>query len=210
MHCSTAAQNISRAPLAAASPAAAAGRRQRQRRPLVTTAAVQPDKKEKSVKIDVFETMGAPPTPASSGPEAEGGLLASWLSSIDTSEPGSFDGEEKTDYDPLRDGPLRYLGYANECGEAFAAWLFPGGVTLRWARGVTCERGAAALPVALVTAECLLLTLCRPCTAPLCCSYAIAIGYVLFDTYDKWQKTLGDARLKLTTRPMPASVDLER
>ena len=36
-------------------------------------------------------------------------------------------------YDPLRDGPLRYLGYANELGEAFAAWLFPGGVPLRWA-----------------------------------------------------------------------------
>lgn len=37
-------------------------------------------------------------------------------------------------YDPLRDGPLRYLGYANELGEAFAAWLFPGGVPLRWAQ----------------------------------------------------------------------------
>lgn len=37
-------------------------------------------------------------------------------------------------YDPLRDGPLRYLGYANELGEAFAAWLFPGGVPLRCVR----------------------------------------------------------------------------
>lgn len=26
-------------------------------------------------------------------------------------------------FDPLRDGPLRYMGYANELGEAFAAWL---------------------------------------------------------------------------------------
>lgn len=47
--------------------------------------------------------------------------------------------------------------------------------------------------------------------APLQCSYAIAISYVLFDTYDKWQKTLGDARAKLGSRPgIPASVDLER
>ncbi|EFN55229.1 hypothetical protein CHLNCDRAFT_23675 [Chlorella variabilis] len=80
----------------------------------------------------------------------------------------SFDGEEKTEYDPLRDGPLRYLGYANELGEAFAAWLFPGGVPL---------------------------------------SYAVAISYVLFDTYDKWQKTEADARLKLTTRALPDAVD---
>lgn len=42
-------------------------------------------------------------------------------------------------------------------------------------------------------------------------SYAIAIGYVLFDTYDKWQKTLGDARAKLGSRPgIPPSVDLDR
>ena len=31
-------------------------------------------------------------------------------------------------YDIYRDSPLRYLGYANECGEAFAAWLPPFGV----------------------------------------------------------------------------------
>ena len=24
--------------------------------------------------------------------------------------------EEEEEFDPLRDGPLRYLGYANECG----------------------------------------------------------------------------------------------
>ena len=42
------------------------------------------------------------------------------------------------------------------------------------------------------------------------CSYAVAVGYVLFDTYDKWQRTLGDARTKLTARPMPASVDLDK
>lgn len=41
-------------------------------------------------------------------------------------------------------------------------------------------------------------------------SYAIAIGYVCFDTYDKWGKTEEDARRKLTTRPIPDSVDLER
>eukprot|EP00899_Mesostigma_viride_P005022 jgi/Mesvir1/14520/Mv05217-RA.1 len=34
----------------------------------------------------------------------------------------------KTRYDPLRDGPLRYLGYTNETGEAFAAFLPPWGV----------------------------------------------------------------------------------
>lgn len=31
--------------------------------------------------------------------------------------------EDEAVFDPLRDGPLRYLGYANELGEAFAAWL---------------------------------------------------------------------------------------
>ena len=50
---------------------------------------------------------------------------------------------------------------------------------------------------------------CLPCPL-LHCSYAIAISYVLFDTYDKWQKTLADARLKLATRPTPGSVDLEK
>lgn len=41
-------------------------------------------------------------------------------------------------------------------------------------------------------------------------SYAIAIGYVCFDTVDKYRKTLADARLKLGTRAMPDSVDLEK
>lgn len=51
--------------------------------------------------------------------------------------------------------------------------------------------------------------------APLLCvpaarSYAVAISYVLFDTYDKWQKTLGDAQQKLSARPLPAGVDVDR
>jgi len=82
-------------------------------------------------------------------------------------EPGDFpsteivkiqDKEEVEEYDPLRDGPLRYLGYANELGEAFAAWLFPGGVPL---------------------------------------SYAIAVGYVLFDTRDKGIKAYSEAKSEL-------------
>lgn len=36
-------------------------------------------------------------------------------------------------FDPLRDGPLRYCGYANEVGEAFAAWLPPFGVPASYA-----------------------------------------------------------------------------
>jgi len=48
------------------------------------------------------------------------------------------------------------------------------------------------------------------CVASPTCSYAIAIGYVCFDTYDKWGKTEEDARRKLTSRPIPDSVDLER
>ena len=39
-------------------------------------------------------------------------------------------------FDPLRDGPLRYCGYANECGEAFAAWLPAFGVPLSYAVAV--------------------------------------------------------------------------
>eukprot|EP00803_Ostreobium_quekettii_P004551 evm.model.scf_248EXC.10 EVM.evm.TU.scf_248EXC.10 scf_248EXC:58347-59829(-) len=60
-----------------------------------------------------------------------------------TRDPGSFPNvevakpseevPEEDEYDPLRDGPLRYLGYANECGEAFAAWLPPFGVPLSYA-----------------------------------------------------------------------------
>lgn len=95
--------------------------------------------------------------------------LSSLWNSIDFSEPTSFDGEEKTEYDPLRDGPLRYLGYANELGEAFAAWLFAGGVPL---------------------------------------SYGVAVSYVLFDTWDKYNKTLNEATSKLTSRQdIPRSVD---
>lgn len=124
---------------------------QRKRPGAVTTrATVQPDKKQqvppeaRPVRIDLFETKDAP-APAPAGTAAGGSWLGGLLGSfeLDTSEPMSFDGEEKTEYDPLRDGPLRYLGYANELGEAFAAWLFAGGVPL---------------------------------------SYAVAIGYVCFDT----------------------------
>ncbi|KAL0044872.1 hypothetical protein WJX82_000746 [Trebouxia sp. C0006] len=65
------------------------------------------------------------------------------------------------EFDPLRDGPLRYLGYANECGEAFAAWLPPLGVPL---------------------------------------SYAVAISYVLVDTYDKGQRAYSSAEKELGSR----------
>ncbi|KAL3145666.1 hypothetical protein ABBQ32_003201 [Trebouxia sp. C0010 RCD-2024] len=65
------------------------------------------------------------------------------------------------EFDPLRDGPLRYLGYANECGEAFAAWLPPLGVPL---------------------------------------SYAIAISYVLVDTFDKGQRAFKCAETELGSR----------
>lgn len=127
------------------------------------------------VKIDLFETAGTaedrtgwePLGGNASTPSPFGALL----STIDFSEPMTFDGEEKTEYDPLRDGPLRYLGYANELGEAFAAWLFPGGVPL---------------------------------------SYAVAIGYVLFDTVDKYNKTLNEAQQKLSARSLPPSVDLSK
>ncbi|KAI7836804.1 hypothetical protein COHA_009349 [Chlorella ohadii] len=157
----------------------------RQRRRLPPPAAVQPERQQqeggqvpdappaprpKGVKVELFETKGMDQSAAGAGAAGDN-LVGALLSTIDFSEPMSFDGEEKTEYDPLRDGPLRYLGYANELGEAFAAWLFPGGVPL---------------------------------------SYAIAIGYVCFDTYDKWGKTEEDARRKLTSRPIPDSVDLER
>lgn len=159
-------------------------------------------------------------------------------------------------YDPLRDGPLRYLGYANELGEAFAAWLFPGGVPLRWAAllegrrqlqphkarlpqskvdGVRLQQRRRPAPgyfqsvlhpvsASLFSCQCSYAIAIgasphaqqpdRPVSLfpppVLSCSYAIAIGYVCFDTYDKWGKTEEDARRKLTTRPIPDSVDLER
>jgi len=133
-----------------------------------------PPLQKRDFDIDLFENAGTPEDPTGwepfSGPAMPSPLQA-LLESIDFSEPMSFDGEEKTDYDPLRDGPLRYLGYANELGEAFAAWLFAGGVPL---------------------------------------SYAIAIGYVLFDTFDKYNKTLKDARDKLGSRSLPSGVDVEK
>eukprot|EP00892_Ulva_mutabilis_P006542 jgi/Ulvmu1/425/UM001_0432.1 len=44
--------------------------------------------------------------------------------------------EEDDPFDPLRDGPLRYLGYANELGEAFAAWLPAVGVPASYATAI--------------------------------------------------------------------------
>ena len=134
-----------------------------------------PSTSGKNIKIDLFETAGT--SEDGTGWEPLGGNdttpspISALLSTIDFSEPMSFDGEEKTEYDPLRDGPLRYLGYANELGEAFAAWLFPGGVTL---------------------------------------SYAVAIGYVLFDTVDKYNKTLNEAQEKLSIRSLPPSINLSK
>lgn len=146
------------------------GRRDAERAPATAPS------KDPPVNVELFETAGTNED-RSSGWEPLGsdasspGPLHALLKNIDFSEPMSFDGEEKTEYDPLRDGPLRYLGYANELGEAFAAWLFAGGVPL---------------------------------------SYAVAIGYVLFDTYDKYTKTLADAETKLSQRVLPAEVDVGR
>ncbi|BDA50051.1 probable mitochondrial fission process protein 1 [Coccomyxa sp. Obi] len=54
------------------------------------------------------------------------------------------------EFDPLRDGPLRYLGYSNECGEAFAAWLpfwgvpFSYGVAISYVLVDTVDKGLKA------------------------------------------------------------------
>jgi hypothetical protein len=60
-------------------------------------------------------------------------LAAAWerlsvelLEGADTGAPPSAAGEEAA-YDPLRDGPARYLGYSNECGCVFfflRVWVF--------------------------------------------------------------------------------------
>lgn len=126
------------------------------------------DKRTSSLDIDVFETIGTDKDTSKFEPFSNGLNL---FRNMDTSEPVSFDGQEKVEFDPLRDGPLRYLGYSNELGEAFSAWLFPGGVSL---------------------------------------SYAVAIGYVLFDTWDKYKKTLADAEETLGARRLPGSVDKDR
>lgn len=134
------------------------------------------DENTRGLSVDLFETAGTEKDSSSWEPFSKSGntfadYFRTFIGDIDFSEPSTFDGEEKTEYDPLRDGPLRYLGYSNELGEAFAAWLFPGGVTL---------------------------------------SYAIAIGYVLFDTVDKYSKTIADARAKILPRELPTSVDKEK
>lgn len=88
--------------------------------------------------------------------------------SVDFSENAPLDEDA---FDPLRDGPLRFLGYSNEVGEAFAAWLPPGGVPA---------------------------------------SYALAISYVLVDTYDKGVKAYRRASRELNARSdLDASIDKE-
>lgn len=88
--------------------------------------------------------------------------------SVDFSENASLDEDA---FDPLRDGPLRFLGYSNEVGEAFGAWLPPGGVPA---------------------------------------SYALAITYVLVDTYDKGVKAYRRATRELNARDdLDTSIDKE-
>lgn len=48
-------------------------------------------------------------------------------------EPAEAPGAAAEAVDIYRDTPLRFLGYANECGEAFAAWLPAGGVPASYA-----------------------------------------------------------------------------
>eukprot|EP00884_Botryococcus_braunii_P003610 jgi/Botrbrau1/1324/Bobra.0063s0038.1 len=63
---------------------------------------------------------------------------------------GSYDEEFEAVFDPLRDGPARYLGYSNELGEAFAAWLPAFGVPLSYAVAIgyvlvdTADKGLKA------------------------------------------------------------------
>lgn len=76
--------------------------------------------------------------------------------------------EKSTAYDPLRDGPLRYCGYANECGEAFVAWIPLWGVPA---------------------------------------SYAVAITYVLVDTYDKYARAKTEAKQELDSINLDPSVN---
>lgn len=74
-----------------------------------------------------------------------------------------------------------------------------------------CRRCATAIPPSACFFSTLYLRALAPHVPLPLISYAIAIGYVLFDTYDKWQKTLGDARAKLGSRGgIPASVDVDR
>jgi hypothetical protein len=105
-------------------------RPQQDKQPAAPAAPPGPSGSPQGIKVDLFETKDSGPAVAA-GRGGDDNLLSGLLNSLDFSEPPSFDGEEKTEYDPLRDGPLRYLGYANELGEAFAAWLFAGGVPLR-------------------------------------------------------------------------------
>ncbi|KAL6770791.1 hypothetical protein ACKKBF_B32685 [Auxenochlorella protothecoides x Auxenochlorella symbiontica] len=100
-----------------------------------------PEKRGDGIDIDLFEPAGTEEDTTGrrdpSIPTPNLHPLARLLESVDWSEPGTFDGIPKTEYDPLRDGPLRYLGYANEVGEAFGAWLFSGGVPLSYAIAIS-------------------------------------------------------------------------
>lgn len=91
------------------------------------------------------------------------------------SEPAADATTTKSDaeeFDPLRDGPARYLGYANELGEAFRAWVPAWGVPA---------------------------------------SYAVAIAYVVTDTFDKANKANSQARKDLGgDAALPADVDVNK
>ena len=108
------------------------------------------------------------------------------------------------EFDPLRDGPLRYLGYANECGCVHNCWGSRAYVapfcTLQHARRAPCTWAPCVL-------SCLLSATCMHARSeafaawlPLWgvpMSYAVAVGYVLVDTADKGLKAYALAQQEL-------------
>lgn len=73
--------------------------------------------------VDFFWTRGCARGRDARGDGGEGGQEG--FLGRDMSRAGSRDEKE---YDIFRDSLLRYMGYANECGEAFVAWLPAWGV----------------------------------------------------------------------------------
>lgn len=111
------------------------------------------------------------------------------------------------EYDPLRDGPLRYLGYANECGCVLCCTHTPvwvAGLQKRARPWITEQHGKHSTLHAMSWNERMNARMwCREAFAAwlpfwgVPFSYAVAVGYVLVDTADKGLKAYALAQQEL-------------
>ena len=96
------------------------------------------------------------------------------------------------EFDPLRDGPLRYLGYSNECGYAPGSTIY---ARLHRKFPRRCATRPSALNDSMLPHREAFAAWLPFWGVPF--SYAVAISYVLVDTADKGVKAYQLARSEL-------------